>query len=78
VIERIRLTDPDTLVFEVETTAPDILAEPDRRTFTYRRIGKTISYARPLCVETDRSVDLTTGQQRFDMTPPKDLPPPPD
>ena len=26
----------------------------------------------------DRSVDLATGQQRFDMTPPKDLPPPPD
>lgn len=78
VIERIRLTDPDTLVFEVETTAPDILAGPDRRTFTYRRIDMTISYAQPLCVESDRSVDLTTGQQRFDMTPPRDLPPPPD
>ena len=76
--ERIRLTDPDTLVFEVETTAPDILAQPDRRTFTYRRVAKTISYASPLCVEADRRVDVATGRQRFDMTPPKDLPPPPD
>jgi hypothetical protein len=29
------------------------------------------------CVERDRSIDLVGGKQRFDMTPPADLPPPP-
>jgi hypothetical protein len=29
------------------------------------------------CVEDDRSIDPVTGKQRFDLTPPADLPPPP-
>jgi hypothetical protein len=30
-----------------------------------------------MCVEGDRSFDRTTGRDRFDKTPPTDLPPPP-
>ncbi len=77
VTERIHLQDKDHLVFEVETTAPDILTAPDRRRWTYRRVVKQIDYALPICTDFDRSVDRATGRQRFDMTPPKDLPPPP-
>ena len=77
IVERIRLEDPDTLVFEVETTAPDILTAPDAKRFVYKRTDKEIAYATPLCAEDDRSVDPATGEQRFDMTPPADLPPPP-
>jgi hypothetical protein len=76
VVERIRLADQDTLVFEVETTAPEILAAPDAKRFVYKRQEKDIAYATPLCVDDDRSTD-GKGGQRFDMTPPKDLPPPP-
>jgi len=76
VVERIRLIDKDTLVFEVEITAPDILTAPDAKRFVYRRQAKEMVFATPLCVDDDRSVDAE-GRQRFDMTPPKDLPPPP-
>jgi hypothetical protein len=30
-----------------------------------------------ICSVNDRSFDLTTGTERFDATPPADLPPPP-
>jgi hypothetical protein len=30
-----------------------------------------------LCSDNDRSIDSATGAQRFDLTPPADLPPPP-
>jgi len=29
------------------------------------------------CANEDRSIDRTTNQQRFDLTPPAGLPPPP-
>jgi hypothetical protein len=29
------------------------------------------------CSDDDRSLDPVSGKQRFDMTPPADLPPPP-
>lgn len=76
IVERIRLADKDTLVFEVEVIAPDILTAPDAKRFVYKRVSKEVAYATPLCVEDDRSVDAE-GRQRFDLTPPKDLPPPP-
>jgi hypothetical protein len=29
------------------------------------------------CAENDRAIDPVTGEQRFDMTPPADMAPPP-
>jgi hypothetical protein len=77
VTERIVLNDPDTLEFEVVTYAPDILTEPDRRTRLYTRLQKTLPTEVTACTEFDRAVEPSSGQQRFDLTPPADLPPPP-
>ena len=30
-----------------------------------------------VCTDFDRAIDPLTGNQRFDLTPPPDLPPPP-
>jgi hypothetical protein len=77
VTERIVLKDPNTLEFEVVTYAPDILTEPDRRTRLYTRLSKTLPTEVTYCTEYDRSIDPSSGQQRFDLTPPTDLPLPP-
>jgi hypothetical protein len=76
ITERIVLRDPETLVFEIETIAPEVLREPDRRTRIYKRIQKSVAQEITFCARNDRSVDAN-GRQRFDMTPPEDLPPPP-
>jgi hypothetical protein len=77
VTERIVLKDSSTLEFEVVTYAPDILTEPDRRTRLYTRLPKTLPTEVTFCTEFDRSIDPSSGQQRFDLTLPADLPPPP-
>ena len=75
--ERIYLVDENTLRFDIETIAPDIFMAPDRRSQLYRRLSKTMANEISWCSESDRSLDPSTGQQRFDMTPPAGLPPPP-
>jgi len=75
--ERIFLTDANTLQFDIVTVAPDIFTGPDRRSQLYRRLTKTMGNEISWCSEFDRSVEPGTGRQRFDMTPPPDLPPPP-
>jgi hypothetical protein len=75
--ERIFLVDENTLRFDIETVAPDIFTVPDRRSQLYRRLRKMMANEVSWCSEFDRSVDPRTGEQRFDMTPPPDLPPPP-
>ena len=78
ITERIHLIDRDTLEFDVQTVAPEVLSKPDRRTRIYRRIpGRNAATEIALCVEHDRAFDSATGKQRFDMTPPMDLPAPP-
>jgi hypothetical protein len=78
ITERISLQDPNTLQFEVVTTAPDLFVRPDKRKRTYTRVpDKTTASEITFCVDQDRSIDHVTGKQRFDMTPPPDLPPPP-
>jgi hypothetical protein len=77
ITERISLANPDTLVFDIEVVAPDILTAPYRRTQRYERLPKTIASEITFCSDYDRSVDQTTGAQRFDMTPPAGLAPPP-
>lgn len=77
ITERIALKDPGTLQIDVVTVAPDVLTEPDRRTRLYSRVAKTMANEVTFCTEYDRSIEPGTGRQRFDLTPPADLPPPP-
>jgi hypothetical protein len=77
ITERIFLKDPGTLQFDIVTVAPDVLAQPDRRTRLYTRLPKTAASEITFCSDNDRSIDPDTGAQRFDLTPPPDLPPPP-
>jgi hypothetical protein len=77
VVERIALVDKDTLEIEATLTAPAVLAAPLTSKMQYRRAPDRVFTDFDTCVETDRSLDRTTGLDRFDKTPPADLPPPP-
>jgi hypothetical protein len=77
VVERIALVDADTLRIESTLTAPAVLAAPLTMHQDYRRARDRVFTDFDTCVEGDRSFDRTTGQDRFDKTPPADLPPPP-
>lgn len=77
ILERISLRDADTLQFVVTTIAPDIFTAPDQRTRVYSRVPKHTALQISFCSDFDRAVDPVSGKQRFDMTPPADLPPPP-
>jgi hypothetical protein len=77
ITERIFLKDPGTLQFDIVTEAPAVLSQPDRRTRLYTRVPKTAANEITFCADNDRSIDPNTGKQRFDLTPPADLPPPP-
>jgi hypothetical protein len=78
IIEHIRLKQADILETEVETVAPDLFTGPDRRTYLSGRVpGKQAPEDAFFCNERDRSYDSKSGKERFDMTPPADLPPPP-
>ena len=77
VVERIGLVDANTLRIESTVTAPALLTKPVTFRQQYRRAPDRVFTDFETCVEGDRSVDLTTGQDRFDRTPPADLPPPP-
>jgi len=77
ITERIFLKDSGTLQLDIVTVAPDVLTEPDRRTRVYSRLPKTAASEITFCTEYDRSIEPGSGKQRFDLTPPADLPPPP-
>jgi hypothetical protein len=77
ITERITRTSPDALEIEREVVAPDIFTAPDKRKFVYRPVLKKRAGEITLCADNDRAIDPATGKQRFDMTPPADLPPPP-
>ena len=77
IVERISLVDADTLRIEATLTAPAVLAAPITSSIQYRRAPDRVFTDFDTCVEGDRSVDPTTGRDRFDKTPPADLPPPP-
>jgi hypothetical protein len=77
IAERIFLKDPNTLQIDVVTDAPDVFTQPDRRTRLFSRVAKTMANEITFCTEYDRSIEPGSGKQRFDLTPPSDLPPPP-
>lgn len=78
ITEHIKLKQPDILETEVETVAPDLFVGADHRTYLSGRVpGKQLPQDAFFCNERDRSYDSKSGKERFDMTPPADLPPPP-
>jgi hypothetical protein len=77
ITERISLKSPNTLAVEITVVAPEILTTPDKRTRLYTRAQRHVFHEVSFCTDNDRSVDPASGKQRFDMTPPADLPPPP-
>ena len=77
VVERITLVDNDTLRIEATITAPAVLTAPLTSEMQYRRAPDRVFTDFDTCVDDDRSLDRTTGLDRFDKTPPADLPPPP-
>lgn len=77
VVERFSLVDADTLRIESTLVAPAVLTTPLKAQQQYRRARDRVFTDFDTCVEGDRSFDRTTGHDRFDKTPPADLPPPP-
>lgn len=77
VSERIFLKDPNTLEIDSTLVAPKLLTAPYHTTQLYQRDRHYTPEDKSACVKNDRLVDPTTGKQRFDLTPPPDLPPPP-
>ncbi len=77
VTERMFLKDADTLQVDATLEAPDALTAPAKVTYQYLRRRNYTMTDFTACPAFDRSVDPGTGYQRFDMTPPTDLPPPP-
>lgn len=77
VLEHFRLNENNQLVVQTWLTAPDMLIEPINFTTLYQRTPGHIYIDHDVCSLNDRSIDPETGFQRFDLTPPSDLPPPP-
>jgi hypothetical protein len=77
VTERFTLRDAETLEIASTLTAPDVLLGPRPIVLRYLRNRDPYFTEFVICDATDRSVDPATGQERFDTTPPPDLPPPP-
>jgi hypothetical protein len=77
IVERISLEDQDTLKIARRVVAPDALTGPSEMTLVFLRDRDHVFHEASHCVEDDRSVDHETGQERFDLTPPADLLPPP-
>jgi hypothetical protein len=75
--ERFSLPQPDVLQIVTTVTAPDLYAAPVTTTNRYRRDARATMFELSLCASNDRSYDQATGTERFDATPPGDLPPPP-
>ncbi|HEY4211720.1 MAG TPA: hypothetical protein VGM84_09590 [Steroidobacteraceae bacterium] len=77
IVERISLKDDGSLQIVSRTTAPDVYTSPYEATTVYLRDRKHKFQDITNCTERDRAFDGATGRERFDMTPPSDLPPPP-
>lgn len=75
--ERISLRDDGVLEFDTTLEAPEVLSKPLQFTMTYQRLGDLPMGEYTACPSYDRAIDPNTGKQRFDLTPPADLPPPP-
>jgi hypothetical protein len=77
IVERIALKSRDVLEIELTVTASELLTAPFKTTQRYERQHDHEYSAFSDCVPGDRGYDAASGKQRFDLTPPVDLPPPP-
>jgi hypothetical protein len=77
IVERIALKDKDTLTIARRVVAPAVLTAPSEMTLTFLRDRDHVFHEASHCVQDDRSIDPDSGRQRFDLTPPAGLPPPP-
>ena len=77
VVERLRLNEEDKLVIDSVITAPQLLIAPLSFTTVFEREPGYVYRDHDICSVRDRSVNLETGLEQFDLTPPDDLPPPP-
>jgi hypothetical protein len=75
--EKLWLNEQRQLVIETVLTAPELLGSPLRYTVRYERDNGHVVREHDTCAVDDRQIDPTNGKQRFDLTPPADLPPPP-
>jgi hypothetical protein len=76
--ERISLVAADELEIVTTVMAPELYKAPVTSTSRYRRMqDRTFVEYSDCGNEEDRALDPATGGERFDMTPPADLPPPP-
>jgi hypothetical protein len=75
--ERIFVRDDGVLEVDTVLDAPEVLRQPLEFKMTYKRIGDHPMGEYNACPKYDRAIDPDTGKQRFDLTPPADLPPPP-
>lgn len=78
VSERFVLEEPELLAIETTTIAPEILAAPLTTVLRFRRARERPFTEFDICVPDDRSYDAESAREQFDMTPPSDLPPPPE
>jgi hypothetical protein len=77
VTERITLRNQNTLEVAARIEAPELFTAPFSVTFVYLRDRGHRFHEQSDCVDEDRSIDPVSGGQRFDLTPPSGLPPPP-
>jgi hypothetical protein len=77
ILERMTLVEPDVLEIVTTVTAPELYTAPVTSTHRYRRDRGRLLLELNACEGQDRAYDAATGQERFDATPPADLPPPP-
>ncbi len=75
--EHIFLRDDGVLEVDTILDAPEVLRQPLEFKMTYKRIGDRPMGEYNACPKYDRAIDPDTGKQRFDLTPPADLLPPP-
>jgi hypothetical protein len=75
--ERMTLVEPDVLEIVTTVTAPELYSAPVTSTHRYRRNRGRILLEFNACESQDRAYDAAKGEERFDATPPADLPPPP-
>jgi len=77
ITEHFSLKNKDTLQIARHVIAPDVLTAPSDMTLVLLRDPDHVFHEASHCARDDRSIDPENGRQRFDLTPPADLPPPP-
>lgn len=76
--ERFTLRGTEILEIAVRIVAPEVLERPYDKLLTYRRDRGHLVHEYTPCVDADPSFNPNTGREELNLTPPADLPPPPE